>query len=172
VSGLFDLLLEAFRPTPKGGPVVHSADELEAAILAATAEEFGEEALVDDDVGGTVAADALTEEADSTRSRPYFLLGLVLGSVVAALVSNVELRPATLGAHFDQRFGSDPVVGAVALFVAGWMIGLGTRLAGGCTSGHGITGVACFQSGSLLSTATFWTTGAAVSWAFFALVSQ
>jgi uncharacterized membrane protein YedE/YeeE len=46
------------------------------------------------------------------------------------------------------------------------LIGLGTRLAGGCTSGHGISGVARAQPGSLLTTVVFWCTALFVAWCF------
>jgi uncharacterized membrane protein YedE/YeeE len=41
------------------------------------------------------------------------------------------------------------------MFVGGLFIGFGTRLAGGCTSGHGIFGLANFELPSLLSTVCF-----------------
>jgi uncharacterized membrane protein YedE/YeeE len=41
------------------------------------------------------------------------------------------------------------------MFVGGLFIGFGTRLAGGCTSGHGIFGLSNFERPSLVSTISF-----------------
>jgi len=50
-------------------------------------------------------------------------------------------------------------LGVVA--VAGLLVGVGTRLGGGCTSGHGVCGVSRLSPRSLLATAAFIATGAA-----------
>jgi uncharacterized membrane protein YedE/YeeE len=41
------------------------------------------------------------------------------------------------------------------MFAGGALIGVGTRLAGGCTSGHGIFGLSNFELPSLVSTVSF-----------------
>ncbi len=47
-------------------------------------------------------------------------------------------------------------VGKLAwMFAGGLLVGFGTRLANGCTSGHGIFGLANFERPSLLSTISF-----------------
>ena len=45
------------------------------------------------------------------------------------------------------------------MFAGGMLIGFGTRLAGGCTSGHGIFGLANLEAPSLVSTLSFMTAG-------------
>ncbi|HUH13062.1 MAG TPA: YeeE/YedE thiosulfate transporter family protein [Longimicrobiales bacterium] len=49
--------------------------------------------------------------------------------------------------------------GAVALVLGGFLGGFGAAWAGGCTSGHGITGLATFQLPSLLAVAAFFAGG-------------
>ncbi len=39
--------------------------------------------------------------------------------------------------------------------IAGFLVGLGTRMSGGCTSGHGICGISRFSMRSIIATATF-----------------
>jgi uncharacterized membrane protein YedE/YeeE len=51
---------------------------------------------------------------------------------------------------------------AGALIAAGLLVGLGTRIGGGCTSGHGICGLARFSKRSLAATLTFMAAGAAM----------
>ncbi|MGE0682950.1 MAG: YeeE/YedE family protein, partial [Candidatus Binatia bacterium] len=46
-----------------------------------------------------------------------------------------------------------------ALILAGLLVGFGTRLGNGCTSGHGVCGVSRFSTRSILATVTFMATG-------------
>jgi uncharacterized membrane protein YedE/YeeE len=52
-----------------------------------------------------------------------------------------------------------------ALAVGGLLVGAGTRMAGGCTSGHGLSGAGRLVPASLAATAIFFGVGAAVSMA-------
>jgi len=174
VSGLYDLLLTSLRRRPaEETQTVSSMAELEAALAAATLEAFGDDVVADDEPGavsgasGPEVAQVLAATLSPTRTRPLFLVGLILGAALASLSAGDSWTLTSLGSHFDERFGGDLAVGVVSLFVSGCMIGLGTRIAGGCTSGHGISGLACFQVGSFVSTATFWSTGTLVAWLFF-----
>ena len=56
---------------------------------------------------------------------------------------------------FDQAIGFGPAGKLAWMFAGGLLIGFGTRLAGGCTSGHGIFGVSNFELPSLISTISF-----------------
>lgn len=56
------------------------------------------------------------------------------------------------------------VAGAAKLLVGGFLIGFGTRYAGGCTSGHSITGISNLNWPSLLATVCFFIGGLAVTW--------
>lgn len=56
------------------------------------------------------------------------------------------------------------------LTVGGFLIGFGTRWANGCTSGHGITGLANFQWPSLLAVCGFFVGGLFATWALFPVI--
>ena len=56
------------------------------------------------------------------------------------------------------RIGSSPR-SLLMLAVAGLLVGLGTRLGNGCTSGHGVCGLSRLSVRSLVATATFMATG-------------
>ena len=58
----------------------------------------------------------------------------------------------------------------VVLAVGGVLVGVGTRMAGGCTSGHGLSGCSRLQPSSLIATASFFGTGIVVSFLLHALV--
>ena len=54
--------------------------------------------------------------------------------------------------------------GFCVLVLGGFLVGFGARWAGGCTSGHAITGLATLQRGSMLAVAGFFAGGLLVSW--------
>ena len=62
---------------------------------------------------------------------------------------------------YPQAFPSGPHRTALALVFAGLLVGFGTRLGGGCTSGHGVCGIGRLSMRSILATVTFIVTGAA-----------
>lgn len=78
--------------------------------------------------------------------RIAFLVGLILGPFLAAL-----WKTEFLSVNF-------PVTGPL-LVVGGVLVGLGTQIGGGCTSGHGVCGNARLSMRSVIATITFMTTG-------------
>jgi len=80
--------------------------------------------------------------AQNTPSLSYsslFLVGVMLGAFAASLRSR-QFRIETVPAAWRRRFGQSPMRRFVAAFLAGAMEMYGARLAGGCASGHGISG--------------------------------
>jgi len=55
--------------------------------------------------------------------------------------------------HFQMETGYERSI------VAGLLVGIGTHIGGGCTSGHGVCGVARLSTRSLVATATFMASG-------------
>jgi uncharacterized protein len=68
-----------------------------------------------------------------------FLIGTMLGAFISALVSN-SFRVEKVPRVWAQRFGRSIPVRFVAAFLGGISVMYGARMAGGCTSGHGISG--------------------------------
>jgi uncharacterized membrane protein YedE/YeeE len=83
-----------------------------------------------------------------------FVGGLVLGGVLSAVLGGGWSPTWALG-MFDTTIGWGPAGKVAWMFVGGLFIGFGTRLAGGCTSGHGIFGLSNFERPSLVSTLSF-----------------
>ena len=79
--------------------------------------------------------------------RVAFLVGLLGGSLGYRLI--VEDHPIRLAAPIPT------------LVVAGVLVGYGTRLGSGCTSGHGVCGIARLSPRSIVATGVFMLTGAA-----------
>lgn len=94
------------------------------------------------------------EIAGSHGWRLPFLGGLVLGGFLSAATSGGWSPFWDLGL-FDARFGWGPAGKIAWMFGGGLLIGFGTRLAGGCTSGHGIFGISNFERASIESTVAF-----------------
>ncbi|QDU90333.1 putative inner membrane protein [Pirellulimonas nuda] len=86
-----------------------------------------------------------------------FVVGIVLGAALATHLLSAE--PLRL---LPESFSSP--AGALKLLIGGALIGFGTRYAGGCTSGHSITGIANLNWPSLLATVCFFAGGLAVTW--------
>jgi uncharacterized membrane protein YedE/YeeE len=60
-----------------------------------------------------------------------------------------------------QAFGQAPTgIGPIAVAAAGLLVGFGTKLGSGCTSGHGVCGISRLSVRSMIATATFMATGA------------
>jgi uncharacterized membrane protein YedE/YeeE len=97
-------------------------------------------------VSGIVGRAAFDRRGGGRDFRLAFLVGLVGAGVVALVIA-----PGAIGA---------PAVPLPAVAIAGLLVGWGSRMANGCTSGHGVCGVARLSPRSLVAVATFMTTGA------------
>jgi uncharacterized membrane protein YedE/YeeE len=86
--------------------------------------------------------------------RMPFAAGLVLGGFLSAVLGGGWSPTWALG-MFDTHIGFGPAGKLAWMFAGGLFIGFGTRLAGGCTSGHGIFGISNFERPSLISTLAF-----------------
>ena len=80
----------------------------------------------------------------------WFLLGLLLTSLIAG----------AWGGEWTHSSVGPRSLGLLAL--AGLLVGYGTRMSGGCTSGHGVCGLSRGSLRSIVATLTFMTTAAAV----------
>jgi uncharacterized protein len=90
------------------------------------------------------------------------LAGLVFGGFLSAFLGGGWEPTWALGL-FDRAIGLGPAGKLAWMFGGGLLIGFGTRLAGGCTAGHGIFGMANFETPSIISTVTFVLTGIVTS---------
>ncbi len=116
-----------------------------------------------------------------------FITGAVIGGFIAShyLVSSEPLNISestvsylsSVGITTPQDFSngggfvpaeifSDPfsLKGLIILIIGGFFIGFGTRYAGGCTSGHAISGLSNLQLPSLIAVVGFFIGGLAMTW--------
>ena len=100
------------------------------------------------------------------RWRFFFFAGLLIGGAVSAMGSDQGWHLITSLGHFDQ-WVSDSLLAKIGFgAIGGLFIGLGTRLADGCTSGHGIFGLSTLNPASLAATLTFMVSAIITTWLF------
>ena len=75
-----------------------------------------------------------------------FLIGLILGPLIYGYFTSQKIEISITNSLF-------------LLIGGGILVGLGTRISGGCTSGHGISGVGRFSLRSIIATMTFMVVG-------------
>ena len=81
------------------------------------------------------------------RWRELFIIGLLVGGVVVALSGDYTLMEIPVSR------------GMAAAVVGGLLVGMGSSLGNGCTSGHGVCGISRFSKRSLVATVTFMSFG-------------
>ena len=92
-----------------------------------------------------ILGSALAKARGDTRWRVLFLLGLPLGALgVSAARGGLEIQVST---------------SPMTLVLAGLLVGFGTQLGSGCTSGHGVCGLARGSKRALAATLVFMATG-------------
>lgn len=94
------------------------------------------------------------------------VLGIVVGAFSSALLSG-EFRLEWVPSLWATTFGSDHLPRLVTAFWGGVIMGFGARWAGGCTSGHGISGTLQLAISSWLAVAAFFASGALVAFIIY-----
>ncbi len=121
----------------------------------------------------------------------FFVAGITLGGFIATFAltnpDHIVIAPATQAAlenlgvtDFKGLMPEDlfsvqnifSVKGFIFLVLGGFLVGFGTRYAGGCTSGHSIMGMANLQWPSLVATIAFMAGGFACTHLLFPLIFQ
>ncbi len=140
--------------------LVQNQDEISNALMAETLAEFGEDAMLEFQQGPDMAVGQKKVELDALQSStPWtvhltFLLCVFVGAIgMAMLTGQFELRNELSTVH--SRIFGDTWEVWLALLFGGMMVGFGTQMAGGCSSGHGLSGCARLIPASLLATMVF-----------------
>lgn len=183
VSGRVTNFVDRLRHgAPAPAPEMDQA-ALIAALQAATAEEFTEpdgeappiemsppEPAADPGESPVEAASTLLAGPRPLSQHVIFFGMLIVGGLVSSLMAgNLEPTMFLHGDTFHSVSKGDTMLSTLMLLGGGVLVGFGTRMSGGCTSGHGLCGTSRMQSGSLLATAAFFGAGIATSFALGAL---
>ncbi|MBN1550328.1 YeeE/YedE family protein [bacterium] len=123
------------------------------------------------------------------RKKPYYqkfppvidwewmlVIGIVIGAFISAKLSGTfafQMIPEALNRQSDsvsiwrEHFGNTPFLRWITAFTGGILMGIGSRWAGGCTSGHGISGTLQLSVSSWLAVICFFTGGAITAYLIF-----
>ena len=96
-----------------------------------------------------IFAGMLFQQGKERTWRLSFISGLIAGGI---LLYNFNAE------FFENSSGR----GLLAVTIAGLLVGIGTRVGGGCTSGHGVCGIGRLSGRSLVATVTFALAGMAI----------
>jgi hypothetical protein len=121
----------------------------------------------------------------------FFVAGVMIGGLLATqLFSNpepIQVAPATIAALESNNIATDnnlmpasifslenlfSLKGLIFFVIGGFLVGFGTRYAGGCTSGHTIMGLSTLQWPSLVATCCFMVGGFAMVHLFFPFIMK
>ena len=86
------------------------------------------------------------------------VVGIIIGSLISALLSG-DFSWQWVPSLWEARFGSNALLRVIGALVGGICIGFGARWAGGCTSGHGISGTLQLTVSSWISAVCFFIGG-------------
>ena len=98
-------------------------------------------------ISGMLASFVSPTKSPHLLEKLYFIIGLIIGGSILK-----NYFPSNYDFALDQPL--------YLIAVAGILVGFGTRLGSGCTSGHGICGISRLSLRSLIATITFMITGA------------
>ncbi len=182
-------LLSASWPWYVGGPLIGLFVPL---LLLLTGKAFGVSSSLKHTCAATVPGRADYFDYDWKASGLWnliFVAGILLGGVLAvqflggggptgtSAATKADLRALGLsdfsGLVPPELFSWSSLTtlpGLVVLVVGGFLVGFGARYAGGCTSGHGITGLATLQVPSLIAVVGFFIGGLATTYVLLPLL--
>ena len=92
-----------------------------------------------------IASNALSSK-ENKFDNILFLIGLIIGPIIYSVISNQSVNITISNSY-------------IVMIFAGLLVGVGTRVSGGCTSGHGISGIGRFSLRSIIATVSFMVVG-------------
>lgn len=156
------------------------------ALAVATAEEFGSlpgapapphSAQASTEQPGEAVETAAGDGPSIASLRPApvitqaaLLLSIFIGGWAAAVTAGRFKIRFDMGDGFRHIVTSNSTTMIVVLFIGGVLVGFGTRLAGGCSSGHGLSGCGRLRPVSLVATAVFFGTAVLVSFLLWKVI--
>ncbi len=149
------------RLSEEEAPFLNQPKLFTDALMAATIAEFGEVEVArfmesrhknKPKVEEKPVAEAPTRTHWSLHL--VFLLSLMVGGYIGSVYKGGFDWQSTLGTTHVELFGTG-FAGFMSLLIGGMLVGFGTQFGGGCTSGHGLSGVSRLVPASLIATGSF-----------------
>ncbi|MDN7023346.1 hypothetical protein FGU65_00270 [Methanoculleus sp. FWC-SCC1] len=98
------------------------------------------------------------------------VLGIVIGAFITAIMQG-EFALIWVPSTFEAAFGSSSLLRLAVALVGGVLMGLGARWAGGCTSGHGISGTLQLAIASWIAVVVFFVSGIIVAFLLYGVIA-
>ncbi len=95
--------------------------------------------------------------------------GIVIGAFISSVLSG-QFQFILVPATWSATFGNTPVLRIIAAVLGGALIGFGARWAGGCTSGHGISGSIQLSLASIITAVCFFAGGIGMAMFLFYVI--
>ena len=163
-----DAILKASAKVLEGGE-----EQIKDDLLAMTMAEFGDDVLPDDNLQrregeanaelASVTGPKSKQDFTPWRVHAVFLATMFLGSYLASITTTGEFSVSIELSALHAKIFENQGEAWLALLIGGMMVGFGTQMAGGCTSGHGISGCSQLVPASLLSTVVFFGSATALT---------
>jgi uncharacterized membrane protein YedE/YeeE len=97
------------------------------------------------------------------------VLGVIIGAFISANLSG-QFGAKWVPERWAEAFGAVPAIRWFAALVGGGLMGLGSRWAGGCTSGHGISGTLQLAVSGWLAVISFFASGVAAAMFIYKII--
>ena len=110
------------------------------------------------------AGPASLSQVAHNNTRAFLIIGVVAGALLEGFIGRQGAFSLSMGAVFDETFGFGLAAQATLLAFGGILVGFGARLAGGCPSGHGLSGLSTLSPGSLIAVPSFMATGVVLTY--------
>ena len=137
-------------------------DQVKDDLMAMTMAEFGEDIAEEAPQRREGEADAVISDEPKLKQdyTPWtvhvlFLVTMFVGSYIAIITTGSDFSWSLELSPLHNKIFENDGEAWIALLFGGMMVGFGTQMAGGCTSGHGLSGCAQLIPASLLSTVIF-----------------
>ncbi len=97
------------------------------------------------------------------------VVGMVIGAAISALLSG-DFALIWVPSRWAATFGTNVGIRLIVALIGGVFLGFGSRWAGGCTSGHGISGTMQLAVSSWISAICFFIGGVVVAFLIYGLI--
>jgi len=98
------------------------------------------------------------------------VLGMIVGALLSSLLSG-DFAWQWIPAQWAAAFGSNTLVRVIVSLLGGVLLGFGARWAGGCTSGHGISGTMQLAVSSWISAICFFVGGIFMAYLLYSVIA-
>lgn len=99
------------------------------------------------------------------------VMGVVLGSFLSAIISDDFQVGVWVPSLWESAFGDSKLLRVLVAVVGGIILGYGARFAGGCTSGHGISGTLQLAVSSWISVIFFFIGGVVTAYIMYYVIA-